>query len=293
MPRATRLNHRSSGQSRRRSSIKRPRRIFLQTELLEERWLLATDVIPAGSLVERTELGPGTISVSGEIDSFTVALDAQQTVTVVATSSAGLAPVVSLRSPANSILGTASAPGNGTAVLQTVAAATAGTYTVDVTGASGATGGYDLTLILNAAVESESFGGASNDSPATAEDLASAFITLTTVPTTTRAAAIGRLDNASVDFFSFTLLDGESASLALGAVDEGAVLDLLDATGSNLLARGVTAQNVVQSITGFVDGTADGVANSYLARITTQTAPAGAEYTLVVTRGATLRPKPT
>ncbi len=272
--------------SRRVAQHRQSRFGFLKAELLEDRWLLATGVIPEGALVERTALGAGTIGVSGEIDSFTVALDAGQTVTVLAASSAGLAPAVTLRSPSNTPLGTASAPGNGTAVLQTVSAATAGTYTIDVTGMGGATGSYDLTLILNALAESEQFGGSSNDSPASAEDLSSAFITVATGPDMTRAAAIGRVDTATADFFSFTLADGERVSLALGAADEGARLDLFDATGNVLLARGVTAQNVTQSITGFVDGTSDGLATAYLAKITRNAAAVGAEYTLVVTRGA-------
>lgn len=252
----------------------------LRTELLEDRWLLASNVIPEGSLVERTALGPGSIGVSGEIDSFTVALDAGQTVTVIATSSGGLAPSVTLRSPANIPLGTASAAANATALLQTVAAADAGAYKIEVTGSGGATGSYDLTYILNAAAEAEQYGGGSNNSAATAQDLASSFIDVATGPTVTRGAVVGRLDNATADFFSFAVPNGQVASLALGASVEGAVLEVYDATGTTLLARGIAAENVAQSINGFVGAT------SYLAKVTANTAPAGSEYTLVVTLGA-------
>jgi hypothetical protein len=46
-----------------------------------------------------------------------------------------------------------------------------GTYTITVSGLNSTTGNYTLTPLLNAAVESEQFGGPTDNTTATAQDL--------------------------------------------------------------------------------------------------------------------------
>ena len=64
----------------------------MQLETLEDRVLLASDINIPGALVERTDAGTGTIAVASEVDVFTVDLDGQQVVSVVAEGSSGLSP---------------------------------------------------------------------------------------------------------------------------------------------------------------------------------------------------------
>src|SRR5262249_30689741 len=71
--------------------------------------------------------------------------------------------------------GNATPVGNGEVVGDDVIIQTAGpthnaTYTVAVSAATGS-GGYTIEVILNAAVELESHGGATNNSPATAQNI--------------------------------------------------------------------------------------------------------------------------
>src|SRR5262249_36140362 len=79
------------------------------------------------------------------------------------------------------------------AVLQTVPAATGGTYTFTVSGAGGTTGNYSLQVILNAARELEgTISGATNNTPATAQDINASFITLqSSLASASRGAVLG------------------------------------------------------------------------------------------------------
>ena len=133
---------------------------------------------PQGSLIYES-VNNDSIATAGEIDTFTIDLDAGQTLTVVAEAGIGLTPEIQLFDPSSVSLGTdtAAAPGEF-AVLQSLPAASSGTYTVTVTGSGGTLGSYGLDLILNAAVEGESHSGATNNDFATAQDIDSSFIAL-------------------------------------------------------------------------------------------------------------------
>jgi hypothetical protein len=134
----------------------------------------------------------GIVAAAGDSDSFTLAVDPGQTITVVvAPTTAALRPRVELRDPANALLGsaTAAAPGQN-ALLQTRPAARSGTYTVTVSGAGGTTGPYTVQVILNAAQEEEV--GATNDTRARAQDIDDSFVTLqTTLASAQRGAVLG------------------------------------------------------------------------------------------------------
>src|SRR5215475_12991155 len=148
---------------------------------------------PLGSLVYDPSIA-GNIGFAGDTDSFTLALDPAQTVTVIVTGSGGLQPKVELRNPASTVIGSATAAAaNQPALLQTAAAATGGTYTFTVSGAGGTTGNYSLQVILNSAKESEgTISGATNNTRATAQDINGSFITLqTSLASASRGAVLG------------------------------------------------------------------------------------------------------
>ncbi|MCY2931026.1 MAG: pre-peptidase C-terminal domain-containing protein, partial [Planctomycetota bacterium] len=239
-----------------------------------------TAVAPLGSMIY-TGTASASIAVAAETDTFTIALDAGQTVSLVATPAAGLKPSLELLAPDGSSLGaaTASATG-GYAVLQTLPAATAGTYTIAVGGASSTTGAYSIALTLNAAVEAEAWGGTANNTQATGQDLDGTFLSL---PGTTgqRGGVAGVLATGNDDWYRFTLADGQSANVALGGTGmAAAAVTLYDATGT-ALALGVTTGNAAREITNFRDATSDGLPQTYAVRVSGAT---GA-YRLAVTRG--------
>ena len=148
---------------------------------------------PQGSLIY-DPTATGTIGVADDTDSFTLAIDSGQTITLlVSPASASLQPTVELRDPSNTVIGSAmaGAPG-GPALIQTAPAAAGGTYTFTVGGASGSTGTYTLRAILNAALETEGLlPGASNDTLMSAQDIDASFVALP--QGTSRGAVTGQV----------------------------------------------------------------------------------------------------
>ena len=133
---------------------------------------------PAGSLIYGGST-TGAVSFAGDAHEFTLSLDAGQVITVDVVPAATLQPRVVVRNPSSFLIATTTASAAGQeAVIQTVAAATAGTYTFTVDGVGGTTGTYTLKITLNAALESENHGGPSNGTAATAQDLNSSAVAL-------------------------------------------------------------------------------------------------------------------
>ena len=155
--------------------------------------LLAKD--PEGSLIyDPSVTGNSNIGFAGDTDSFTLAIDPDQTITAIVTGSGGLQPSVELRNPASAVIGSATAAASTqVALLQTAPAATGGTYTFSVSGAGGTTGNFSLQVILNAARELEgTISGATNNTLATAQNIDGSFITLrTSVASASRGAVVG------------------------------------------------------------------------------------------------------
>jgi hypothetical protein len=89
-----------------------------------------------------------------------------------------------------------------------------------------------------------------------------------------------------VDWYSFSLDDGQSASVSLATVvGSDAKLELYDAQ-QNLLTSAVAANDLEQAIESFVDRTSDGAADEYLIRVaTTQAHGPKMDYQLVVSTG--------
>ena len=97
-------------------------------------------------------------------------------------------------------------------------------------------------------------------------------------------------DNVSItqpvswpDWYSFSLADGESATMVVTALSGShpVTVELYDAQ-ANLLALGASANNIDQVIHNFVDGTNDGLPETYYLRVTGD----NVQYSLVITRNA-------
>ena len=165
---------------------------------------------PQGSLIYDPSV-TGNIAFAGDTDSFTLAIDPDQTVTAIVTGSVGLQPSVELRNPGSTVIGGATAAAvNQPALMQTAPAATGGTYTFTVSGAGGTTGNYSLQVILNAARESEgTIAGATNDTLGAAQNIDGSFIALrTSVASASRGAVFG--GNAASPPVPFQTFDFES-----------------------------------------------------------------------------------
>ncbi len=165
---------------------------------------------PQGSLIYDQSLA-GSIGFAGDTDSFTLAIDRDQTVTAIVTGTGGLQPSVELRNPGSTVIGAATAAAaNQPALLQTAAATTDGTYTFTVGGVGGTPGNFSLQVILNAARESEgTISGATNNTLATAQNINASFITLrSSLASASRGAVIG--GNAAGPLAPFPAFDFES-----------------------------------------------------------------------------------
>ena len=143
-----------------------------------------TAIQPPGSLIYDSVL-EGVIGTPGHTESYSLRLDPGQTLTVLVEPSGGLRATIKVLAPNRTLLGSATAPAAGAdALLQTVhvpgqiADDGSGpkTYTVRVGGANGTIGNYRLKVVLNAALESESAGGTSDDTPATAQDVNGSWV---------------------------------------------------------------------------------------------------------------------
>jgi hypothetical protein len=153
---------------------------------------------PQGSLIYDPSIA-GNIGFAGDTDSFTLAVDPAQTITAIVTGSAGLQPSVELRNPDSTLIGSGAAAAAGQpALLQTAPAATGGTYTFTVSGAGGTTGNFSLQVILNAAKESEgTIAGATNNTPATAQNIDGSFIALQTSMASARRGAVNGVSDSA------------------------------------------------------------------------------------------------
>ena len=131
---------------------------------------------PAGSLVYSGSVS-GNVGFAGDMDNFTLNLDAGQTLSLTVTPDAVLRPTITVTGPGTNATASASAAG-GVARLNTIAVSTAGTYTITIGGVGSTTGNYTVQATLNQAQEAESNGGPSNDTTGTAQSLSGAFSNL-------------------------------------------------------------------------------------------------------------------
>ncbi len=133
-------------------------------------------VTPAGSLVYQNSV-TAAIAYDGDTDPYTISLAAGQTLTAQVAAFSGLQAKITLTGPGGST--SASATDTGAAViLQTAPITTAGVYTLTVSGLNDTIDGYTLNVYLNAALSTGAFGGASNNTLATAQNIDGSFTAL-------------------------------------------------------------------------------------------------------------------
>lgn len=138
-----------------------------------------TKILPNGSLIYSTSF-TGTISQATDTDDFTLVLDAGQTLTAwLRPTTSTLRPALTILGPSGTTLGTATAAAaNQEAVLQTISAPTAGTYTFRCASGASTTGNYALQVYLNAAVSNEDHSGSSDGTIGSAQNIDSSFLPL-------------------------------------------------------------------------------------------------------------------
>ena len=277
-----------------KSSRRPARSCKLGIEPLEERRLLAVQPFPTplaagpplGSLVYQSSAS-AAIDSPGEVESFTVDLDAGQTLTTLATGLANqLDAALLVRGPGGGMIGFANGGGAGSGeIIRALQVATAGTYTVELLGNNNTTGAFDVQIVLNA---SSQFGVGPNDSPETARNIDPSFAPLDAIgangQVAQRAALLAKAD-AGPDWFRLTLGGNESATLVAAAdatAGQAPVINLFASDATTLLASGIADGQGNHVINNLVNPDANGQPTTLLARVT----GAIGDYTLLVTRNA-------
>lgn len=179
---------------------------------------------PLGSLIYESST-PAFISPADDSDSFTISVNAGQTITVLVTPAAALQPSISVAPSGGPVIGSAIAPAAGKrALLETVPAVAGGSYTITVGGAAGS-GSYTVQVILNAALEAESNDGGTNNSLLTAQDINASFVTVaTSVTSAQRGAVLGQTDQVTYSAAAVTPAFEDissSGTKQLQGVDDG------------------------------------------------------------------------
>lgn len=132
-------------------------------------------------------LGPGAyeatrtagIGVVGDLDNFTIALLAGQTISVILNPSAGLRGVLEARDGSSILIGSAVGSATGTHVLlNALPTGSGGTFTITVAGDAGTTGSYSVRVLLNGLAEVESQAGAANQTIGQAQSIDGMFTSI-------------------------------------------------------------------------------------------------------------------
>jgi hypothetical protein len=154
---------------------------------------------PKGSLIYDPSVS-GVVNFAGDTDSFTLNVNAGQTITVLLRpTSPGLQPSVLIKDPSNVTIASVTAAAAGqNALIQTVTAATSGTYTFTVSGAGGTVGNYNLRVTLNAALETEGLLPGDNNTLANAQNIDGSAVTLQTLLSSAKRLGVqGTTDNSN------------------------------------------------------------------------------------------------
>ena len=248
----------------------------------------ASSVAPAGSLIYQSSV-TGNILTAADQDSFTIKLDAGQTLTVTASGMTSLQSVLTITDPLNQSIATKTADANGkSVVLETLPVVTAGIYTITIIGAASTTGAFALGITLNAAQQAVNFGGVANSTRDTAQNIDASFIAVGR--SGMRGAVMGGPPTggrSTQDYYSFSLNAGDISTLLLKANTSGSQgFTLLDATGTLLASGAAASSNVDQVIRNFV---APATGTYY---VLLSSGSAGSAYNLVVTRNVTFALQP-
>lgn len=223
-------------------------RSLMNCESLEQRILLTAiptplrQLEPTGSLVYQGRPGffDSEFDSAGETDSFTIDLDAGQTASVVVTPfDPSIQSRVELHGPGASLLASVDASAAGERVLiPVVAAATAGTYQIDVSNLAGV-GFYDVMLLLNSSEELEAFGEGSNDTTATAQNIGNTAVSVS--GSSDRLAVRGRVGSGSFSSGDTVFsVGGESNELFTVDPHSGDELDVVTIVSGPSIVTGAT-----------------------------------------------------
>jgi hypothetical protein len=163
---------------------------------------------PTGSLIYDPSVS-GTILAVGLTESYTISLNAGQTLTWDLTTDSILRGQVQIYDPSMTLIGSGTAAAAGDEIVVGPAGVnTAGTYTIVISSLGNTTGNYTGTLILNAALDSQDHGGANNSSRGSAQDLTSSFINIGYGAT--RGAVLGQLTGPSAGFGDALTINGNA-----------------------------------------------------------------------------------
>lgn len=169
-------------------------------------------IAPNGSLIRDPAVN-GSIGVSGDVDTFTLSLLAGQTISVVLDPESTLRGTVRVLDPTGVPVASQTGAGPGANVVIQNVATVAGVYKVEVSGASGSTGGYSVQVVLNAAIEEETHFGGDNSTRAGAQNIDGSFIDLP--GGISRGGVLGVGD----DIFSFRTAEDEPNNTTATADD--------------------------------------------------------------------------
>ena len=187
---------------------------------------------------------------AGLVDTISVDLDANQSISVAISGENGLVPSIEIRDPSDNLIASGTASGSDL-TLQNTAVATSGTYKIVVSGDSGSTGSYDLDVLLNASIEEESHGGTDNSSLANAQNINDSSMVVGTDNTIDRLAAVADLAPTQIVI--------DSDDFESGSLDGDWTTSSSNANGRILITTSFSAQNSGRSL--FMDVTADDVYN--------------------------------
>ncbi|MCH8046032.1 MAG: pre-peptidase C-terminal domain-containing protein [Planctomycetes bacterium] len=228
------------------------------------------EVAPPGSLIYRRDT-QGSIVSAGDSQTFSIDLDAGQTIAVVLSPAASLRPTIRVEGPAGELIGLpveAAAVGDRT-VLQAAPIDDAGAYKIFVGETGGTFGSFEIELILGAYA------------PASA----SPVVLDTAISLGGGADRLAALGQTGQQSYQFHLAAGQSATIALNALGTSAVNMELLKDGLRVALPATDATNVTHRIEGLGSLTdAD-----YTVRVN---AGGGAEYSLLVTRDAAFEIEP-
>lgn len=164
------------------------------------------------------------IGYAGDRDSFTLYLEGGQRLSAWIDPDSNLSGRVELFDGQGNSMGMASSSAAGQDAFVSTVVPSTGTYTVSVTGLSTGTGTMTLGVVLNATLEAEMRGGASNDTLASAQVLDGAFEPV--LPGGAVAVLSGSMSSsAEVDYFAMSLSAGDLLTLASYAGNSIRVLD--------------------------------------------------------------------
>jgi hypothetical protein len=236
---------------------------------------------------------PGRVDFRGDVDTYTLDLDAGTQLTMLADQLAGIRASITVTGPLGNVVGTALSPAaSAPAATPTIDVATAGTYTIQVTAIGRPIGAFRIRALVGTLTEDELTSDIPNQP--SAESIDSRMIDLGGGASGISVLGqVGRqvpLPGTSdpEDNFSFTVAGGQPISVGLERLSSGAgtlpTIELL--SGSTPVGTLTSPTNYFQAIN-FV--TPAGAPQTYTIRVSgTATAAVGHDYLVGVVRNGVM-----